>query len=412
MSDWPEVPDLTPVWPTDDNCACGSKHVSAYPTAEGDVPEAPIGRGLGILGEDYTIPTQADMNEVAKREGYEVFIAESPPDVRDPTAAELAWMQAEAIKRSEPVPEGYPEAEWYEDYDAYMYGEFPEDVPMDMPPLDEDKERDEYQHKISVADGDIIYDPLCQICKDDGEKLDTEREEQRQAADDEARGMYYMTMDPGLKSDYLEEVRTSIEISEGIRADIEEMELERLQTEAAEYSKWEGTPDEVIINKDGVDLEGQIPTITAPSEVYMTAEEARDLLQRGFEEPTEEVFFTVKEYGNLEYDERANKLERDEVMVTDPETGGSKAAKLARMELIDPEFLWYVAEVMGFGLAKYGHDNWKGVKDTSLFLGAAQRHIALHAMGETIDPESGRPHLAHATAVLMMAWWLGEYAEE
>lgn len=85
-----------------------------------------------------------------------------------------------------------------------------------------------------------------------------------------------------------------------------------------------------------------------------------------------------------------------EVISTDPKTGGQKAVKQARFDLIPPKALWSLAEVYGFGCKKYDDNNWlKGYK-WGLTIGAMERHISLFKQGEYLDEESGLPHLAHA----------------
>lgn len=61
-----------------------------------------------------------------------------------------------------------------------------------------------------------------------------------------------------------------------------------------------------------------------------------------------------------------------------------------------------VVAVLEFGAAKYGVGKWRGVKDPrTRYLDAAYRHIAAWRSGETRDPESQLPHLAHAICSLV-----------
>lgn len=85
---------------------------------------------------------------------------------------------------------------------------------------------------------------------------------------------------------------------------------------------------------------------------------------------------------------------------TDPVTGGSKGRKqavFANMSLVADV---YEARVHGFGVMKYpdeeGAPNWSRGMPFSWFYDALRRHIAAFWSGETINPESGLPHLAHA----------------
>jgi Domain of unknown function (DUF5664) len=85
-----------------------------------------------------------------------------------------------------------------------------------------------------------------------------------------------------------------------------------------------------------------------------------------------------------------------EVRVTDPVTGGQKGAKLAELGAIDPNALMRVAEVAGYGGAKYERYNFLKGYRWSLSYDALQRHLHAFWSGEYNDPESGLPHLAHA----------------
>lgn len=57
-----------------------------------------------------------------------------------------------------------------------------------------------------------------------------------------------------------------------------------------------------------------------------------------------------------------------------------------------------VTEVGTFGANKYSDNGWKEVdKGEQRYFDAAMRHIMADMRGETLDPESNLPHLAHAT---------------
>lgn len=61
----------------------------------------------------------------------------------------------------------------------------------------------------------------------------------------------------------------------------------------------------------------------------------------------------------------------------------------------------FEAEVMALGAKKYGPYNWRTKKvKASIYVAAARRHLAAYYDGESDDPESGMPHLAHARACL------------
>lgn len=86
----------------------------------------------------------------------------------------------------------------------------------------------------------------------------------------------------------------------------------------------------------------------------------------------------------------------EEVIVTDPETGGRKGQKMERLDLVPPDFLMELARVYGMGAQKYADDNWRRGYSWRLSYGALLRHVLQWAGGETHDQESGLHHLAHA----------------
>lgn len=70
----------------------------------------------------------------------------------------------------------------------------------------------------------------------------------------------------------------------------------------------------------------------------------------------------------------------------------------AEMSWIDPQALLRLAEVAGWGKSKYGDPYYYRNNDlnwTSAY-NSLQRHLLAWLGGESWDPESGLPHLAHA----------------
>ncbi len=84
-----------------------------------------------------------------------------------------------------------------------------------------------------------------------------------------------------------------------------------------------------------------------------------------------------------------------EVRLTDAATGGQKGTKPERFELIPVQALQELARVYAFGAGKYSDWNYLKGYNWSLSVGALQRHLALWAIGEDLDEESGLSHLAH-----------------
>lgn len=79
-------------------------------------------------------------------------------------------------------------------------------------------------------------------------------------------------------------------------------------------------------------------------------------------------------------------------------------AKKPQMGLIPVGAMASVARVMELGAKKYGPYNWrsKAIK-LMVYAHAALRHLFSWIGGETNDPESGEPHLAHAAACCLIA---------
>lgn len=74
------------------------------------------------------------------------------------------------------------------------------------------------------------------------------------------------------------------------------------------------------------------------------------------------------------------------------------------LALISPQFRMEIGKVLKYGEAKYGEANWlrhSGLKVTRL-TSAAERHLAAWETGESLDPETGLSHLAHAASCMMM----------
>ncbi len=67
-----------------------------------------------------------------------------------------------------------------------------------------------------------------------------------------------------------------------------------------------------------------------------------------------------------------------------------------RYDLLPPELLEGVAQILTFGAKKYGDRNWELGMDWMRVFGALQRHLWAWRSGENVDPETGKSHLWHA----------------
>ena len=80
-----------------------------------------------------------------------------------------------------------------------------------------------------------------------------------------------------------------------------------------------------------------------------------------------------------------------------------------RFSLIPHQALWQVVAVLEFGAKKYGAENWRGVENArERYFNACHRHLNAWWQGESVDDESGLPHLAHAVCCLIFLMSLGE----
>lgn len=68
-----------------------------------------------------------------------------------------------------------------------------------------------------------------------------------------------------------------------------------------------------------------------------------------------------------------------------------------RYDLVPAGPLKALAEVYTFGAGKYADNNWRKGLAWGRVYGAIMRHLWAFWRGEDTDPESGLPHLAHAS---------------
>lgn len=79
----------------------------------------------------------------------------------------------------------------------------------------------------------------------------------------------------------------------------------------------------------------------------------------------------------------------------------------SRVDLVEPAFIFDVANVLSYGAAKYGEQNWQHVENgQDRYYAAALRHLLAHRSGQVLDDESGQTHLAHAATNIMFLSYL------
>ena len=77
-----------------------------------------------------------------------------------------------------------------------------------------------------------------------------------------------------------------------------------------------------------------------------------------------------------------------------------------RYDLIEPKALEDLARVLTFGCKKYSDENWRHVENAEKrYYSALLRHVEAWRRGDSLDEETGIPHLSHAMACLMFLHW-------
>ena len=79
-----------------------------------------------------------------------------------------------------------------------------------------------------------------------------------------------------------------------------------------------------------------------------------------------------------------------------PVLGRNDDGDKVRFDLVPPEAMFALAQVLTFGAAKYGNRNWEAGMSWGRPFAAAMRHLWAWWRGEEADPETGYSHLWHA----------------
>lgn len=78
----------------------------------------------------------------------------------------------------------------------------------------------------------------------------------------------------------------------------------------------------------------------------------------------------------------------------------------ARWDLVPWRSLIEIVKVLTHGAEKYDPNNWMHVPNArDRYFAASQRHLIAWQQGETTDPDSGLPHLAHAGCCILFLQW-------
>lgn len=74
----------------------------------------------------------------------------------------------------------------------------------------------------------------------------------------------------------------------------------------------------------------------------------------------------------------------------------------SRVDLICPEFIEGIGQILGYGASKYEDNSWQKVPQANdRYYAAAMRHLLAYRRGEDIDAETCKSHLLHAACCLM-----------
>lgn len=71
---------------------------------------------------------------------------------------------------------------------------------------------------------------------------------------------------------------------------------------------------------------------------------------------------------------------------------------------LDPRFILALADLMTVSAKKYGRYNWSLGQEFHTPFDSCQRHLLKFMAGEDVDEESGKSHLLHAAANIMILW--------
>ena len=85
-----------------------------------------------------------------------------------------------------------------------------------------------------------------------------------------------------------------------------------------------------------------------------------------------------------------------------------------RYDLLPFSVIDELVNILTFGAAKYGDNNWQNVEGFDRrYFAAAMRHLSAYAQGEIFDKESEELHLSHAlTNIMFLIWKIKENKNE
>lgn len=91
------------------------------------------------------------------------------------------------------------------------------------------------------------------------------------------------------------------------------------------------------------------------------------------------------------------RIKRKNVAHNEGDSGKKYDSGKRRYDLVDLDVIGAIADVLGFGAQKYAENSWQNLPNgEKRYFAALMRHLEAHQRGETVDPESGYPHIYHA----------------
>lgn len=99
---------------------------------------------------------------------------------------------------------------------------------------------------------------------------------------------------------------------------------------------------------------------------------------------------------NVDRDDVGYEMDNDMILAIAAEEGRKDDRDKPRIDLMPPEMIFAVSDVLTFGAKKYGGRNWESGMAWGRIYAALMRHLWAWWSGATGDDETGMSHLHHA----------------
>ncbi len=118
--------------------------------------------------------------------------------------------------------------------------------------------------------------------------------------------------------------------------------------------------------------------------------------------PVSHLLPNEKDYLQERAEREQNQWFKDQPEMLEPTVGRKNDEGKRQWHLLPIEGTEAMVEVMEFGAKKYGDYNWYLGMDWLRLFNAVNRHLWAWFKGEENDPESGLPHISHASCCILM----------